>query len=91
MLFVIYTLCLYFIYIKSILKYGILCFLQVKLCISQSFLEVMVILFSSCNSSTSFSVIVDNRMKGKDIMEDDIVQVSDSFMSFYLIVRYMLR
>lgn len=30
-------------------------------------------------------------MKGKDIMEDDIVQVSDSFMSFYLIVRYMLR
>ncbi|KAB1213343.1 hypothetical protein CJ030_MR5G003587 [Morella rubra] len=35
----------------------------------------MVILFSSCNSSTSFSVIVDNRMKGKDIMEDDIVQL----------------
>jgi hypothetical protein len=43
---------------------------------------------SNRNSSTCFPVIMDNRTNGKDIMDDDIIQVSAIMYFFYCQVQY---
>jgi hypothetical protein len=56
------------------------------------FLMFMVMLASSNhNSSTCFPVIMDNRTSGKDIMDDDIIQVSAIMYFFYCQVQYHKR